>query len=142
VMTVAKGLGGGLPIGACVTDRENASVLSAGDHGSTFAGGPVIASAARAVLDTVDDEAFLAGVAERGERLAEGLRGLGLSVRGQGLMLGFHMREAPDFVRAALVDKRLVLNATDLESVRLLPPLTVAVEEIDEAVRRIGELLA
>jgi acetylornithine/N-succinyldiaminopimelate aminotransferase len=142
VMTVAKGLGGGLPIGACVTDRENASVLAAGDHGSTFAGGPVIASAALAVLDTIDDQAFLAGVAERGERLAEGLRGLGLKVRGEGLMLGFHMRDAPDLVRAALLDKRLVLNATDLESVRLLPPLTVSKDEIDEAVRRIGELLA
>jgi acetylornithine/N-succinyldiaminopimelate aminotransferase len=142
VMTVAKGLGGGLPIGACVTDRDNAAVLRQGDHGSTFAGGPVISSAAVRVLETVDDEAFLAGVRERGERLAQGLRGLGLDVRGAGLMLAFRAHKAPDLVQRALAEQRLVMNATDLESVRLLPPLTVSDDEIDEAVRRIGQLIA
>ena len=142
VMTVAKGLGGGLPIGACVTDRDNATVLQPGDHGSTFAGGPVIASAATVVLETVDDEAFLATVNERGARLAQGLEELGLEVRGGGLMLAFRAHGAPDLVRRALLDQRLVMNATDPESVRLLPPLTVSEDEIDEAVRRIGELIA
>jgi acetylornithine/N-succinyldiaminopimelate aminotransferase len=142
VMTVAKGLGGGLPIGACVTDNENASVLAAGDHGSTFAGGPGISAAALAVLDTVDDEDFLATVAERGERLAEGLRDLGLKVRGQGLMLAIEVREAPDVARAALLEQRLVLNATGPDTIRFLPPLTVSEDEIDEAVRRVGELVA
>jgi len=141
VMTVAKGLGGGLPIGACITDRDNAAVLQAGDHGSTFAGGPLISAAASSVLATVDDEAFLATVAERGERLAEGLRGIGLKVRGAGLMLGFRAMKAPDLVRRALLEQRLVMNATDLETVRLLPPLTVSEDEIDEAVRRIGALV-
>ena len=142
VMTLAKGLGGGLPIGACITDHESSTVLQAGDHGSTFAGGPVIASVAQAVLDTVDDEAFLATVTERGERLAEGLRDLGLRVRGAGLMLAFEAMRAPDLVRAALLEQRLVLNATGPDTVRLLPPLTVSEDEIDEAVRRIGELVA
>jgi acetylornithine/N-succinyldiaminopimelate aminotransferase len=142
VMTVAKGLGGGLPIGACVTDRDNAAVLQPGDHGSTFAGGPVIASAASVVLETVDDESFLARVNERGARLAQGLQGLGLDVRGSGLMLAFRAHMAPDLVRRALLEQRLVLNATDPGSVRLLPPLTVSEDEIDEAVRRIGELTA
>ena len=117
-------------------------MLQAGDHGSTFAGGPVIASVAQAVLDTVDDEAFLATVTERGERLAEGLRDLGLTVRGAGLMLAFEVSKAPDVVRAALLEQRLVLNATGPDTVRLLPPLTVSEDEIDEAVRRIGELVA
>ena len=67
-MTVAKGLGGGLPIGACVTSPEHADVLEAGDHGSTFAGGPVIAAAANAVLDVVDDAQLLVEVPTRASR--------------------------------------------------------------------------
>ena len=138
VMTVAKGLGGGLPVGACVTSPAYADVLQPGDHGSTFGGGPVVASAANAVLDVVDDDAFLAGVTERGERLAAGVRGLGLEVRGLGLMLAFAAADAPALARRALLEQRLVLNATGPDTVRLLPPLTVSEEEIDEAVRRIG----
>jgi acetylornithine/N-succinyldiaminopimelate aminotransferase len=98
------------------------------------------AAAANAVLDVVDDETFLAGVAEKGERLAAGLRDLGLEVRGLGLMLAFHTDDAPGLVRRALLEQRLVLNATGPDTVRLLPPLTVSHDEIDEAVRRLGEL--
>jgi acetylornithine/N-succinyldiaminopimelate aminotransferase len=142
VMTVAKGLGGGVPIGACVTTPEHADVLRPGDHGTTFGGSPFVAAAANAVVDVVDDEAFLAGVADKGERLAAGLRDLGLDVRGLGLMLAFHAPDAPALVRRALLDQRLVLNATGPDTVRLLPPLTVSPDEIDEAVRRIGALVA
>ena len=142
VMTVAKGLGGGLPIGACVAAPAHADVLQPGDHGSTFAGGPVVTAAANAVLDTIDDEAFLAAVREKGVRLAAGLRDLGLEVRGLGLMLAFRAPDAPDLVRRALLDERLVLNATGPDTVRLLPPLTVSGDEIDEAVLRIGRLVA
>jgi predicted acetylornithine/succinylornithine family transaminase len=141
VMTVAKGLGGGLPIGACIAAPEHADVLQPGDHGSTFAGGPVVCAAATAVLDTIDDEAFLAGVRERGDRLVGGLRDLGLDVRGLGLMLAFRAADAPELVRRALLDERLVLNATGPDTVRLLPPLTVSDDEVDEAVRRIGALV-
>jgi acetylornithine/N-succinyldiaminopimelate aminotransferase len=140
-MTVAKGLGGGLPIGACVAGPKCEDVLERGDHGSTFAGGPVVASAANAVLDVVDDEEFLAGVRAKGERLAAGLRGLGLEVRGRGLMLAFATGDGPGFVSRALEEQRLVLNATGPDTVRLIPPLTVSEEEIDEAVERIGALL-
>jgi acetylornithine/N-succinyldiaminopimelate aminotransferase len=142
VMTLAKGLGGGLPIGACVTDRAHANVLQPGDHGSTFAGGPVICAAANAVLDVMEDPVFLPAVARKGERLAAGLRDLGLEVRGRGLMLAFSADDAPTLVRRALLEQRLVLNATGRDTVRLLPPLTVSDDEIDEAVRRIGALLA
>jgi acetylornithine/N-succinyldiaminopimelate aminotransferase len=141
VMTVAKGLGGGLPVGACVTAPEVAHVLEPGDHGSTFAGGPVIAAAALAVLDAVYDDAFLFTVRERGDRLAAGLRGLGLEVRGAGLMLAFHAERAPELARRLLLEERLVVNATGPDSVRLLPPLTVSDEEVAEAVRRIGALV-
>ena len=142
VMTVAKGLGGGLPIGACVAAPAYADVLQPGDHGSTFAGGPVVAAAANAVVDTVADDAFLASVVAKGERLALGLRELGLDVRGLGLMLAFAAADGPELVRRALLDERLVMNATGPDTVRLLPPLTVSEEEIDDAVGRIGRLVA
>jgi len=141
LMTVAKGLGGGLPIGACVTSHRHAAIFEPGDHGSTFAGGPVVSAAANAVLEVVDDPTFLEEVAGKGERLAEGLRGLDLDVRGAGLMLAFHVARAPDVVRSLLLEQRLVANATGADTVRLLPPLTVSPEEIDEAVDRISKAL-
>jgi acetylornithine/N-succinyldiaminopimelate aminotransferase len=138
VMTVAKGLGGGLPVGACVTSAALGDVLRQGDHGSTFAGGPVIAAAANTVVDIVGDKAFLRDVAAKGDRLARGLRGAGLDVRGLGLMLAFACPDAPELARRLLVEQHLVTHATGPDTIRLLPPLTVSEEEIDEAVRRIG----
>ena len=141
LMTVAKGLGGGLPIGACVTTPEQAALLQPGDHGSTFAGGPVIAAAANAVLEVVDDEGFLAEVRRKGEALAGGLGELGLEVRGRGLMLAFPTEDAPALARRLLLEQRLVTHATGPDTVRLLPPLTVSDQEIEEAVWRIGAAL-
>jgi predicted acetylornithine/succinylornithine family transaminase len=140
-MTVAKGLGGGLPIGACVTGPQNADVLQPGDHGSTFAGAPLAAAAANAVLDVIDDEGFLAEVTRKGDALRAGLEGLGLDVRGEGLMLAFRAQDASELVRRALLEERLVLNAPAADAVRLLPPLTVADDEIDEAVGRIARAI-
>jgi acetylornithine/N-succinyldiaminopimelate aminotransferase len=141
VMTVAKGLGGGLPVGACVTNPGTASVLDVGDHGSTFAGGPVIAAAANAVLDVVTEGGFLETVSRRGDQLAGGLRGIGLEPRGLGLMLGFDLPDAPAVARRLLLDQRLVVHATGPETIRMLPPLTVSDEEIDDAVSRLGSEL-
>jgi acetylornithine/N-succinyldiaminopimelate aminotransferase len=142
VITVAKGLGGGLPVGACVASQALADVFRPGDHGSTFAGGPLATAAAEAVLDVVDDPEFLADIVEKGARLAGGLRALGLAgVRGRGLMLAFGVADALGLVRRALLEHRLVLNATGPESVRLLPPLTVTREEIDQALERLGAAL-
>jgi acetylornithine/N-succinyldiaminopimelate aminotransferase len=140
-MTVAKGLGGGLPIGACVTTPEVAETLQRGDHGSTFAGGPVVAAAANVVLDVVDDPAFLAAVRHKGERLQTGLAALGLDVRGRGLMVGFYCDDAPAVASRLLLDERLVVNATGPDTIRLLPPLTVSEDEIDTAVARVGAAL-
>jgi predicted acetylornithine/succinylornithine family transaminase len=142
VMTVAKGLGGGLPVGACVSSPEMAGVLGAGDHGSTFAGGPVIAAAANTVLDVVTEYGFLDTVRARGDRLATGLRGLGLEPRGLGLMLGFDLPEAQDVARRLLLEQRLVAHATGPGTIRLLPPLTVSEDEIDQALSRIRAVLA
>ncbi len=142
VMTTAKGLGGGLPIGACITAREHADVLRPGDHGSTFAGGPVVAAAANAVLDVVERDELLIDVRKKGAALAEGLRALPVeNVRGRGLMLAFDAAGAPELARRALVDERLVVNATGPGTLRLLPPLTVSRPEIDDALRRLAALL-
>jgi predicted acetylornithine/succinylornithine family transaminase len=141
LMTLAKGLGGGLPIGACVASPEVSDVLAVGDHGSTFAGGPVVAAAANAVLDGVQDDGLLPAVRAKGERLRRGLERLGLDVRGIGLMLAFGAADGPALVARALADQRLVLNATGPDTVRLLPPLNVSDSDIDEAVSRIGALV-
>jgi acetylornithine/N-succinyldiaminopimelate aminotransferase len=142
VMTLAKGLGGGVPIGACVTNPEFADVLEPGEHGSTFAGAPLVTAAAHAVLDLVDDEEFLAEVAVKGETLRRGLEDLGVSgLRGRGLMLAFDVAGAPELSRRALLEQRLVVNANGPRTLRLLPPLTVTADEIDEAVRRLAAVL-
>jgi acetylornithine/N-succinyldiaminopimelate aminotransferase len=142
VMTVAQGLGGGLPVGACVTSHACATLLQPGDHGSTFAGGPVIAAAANAVLEVVDDRGFLACVRRKGDSLAGGLRDLGLDVRGRGLMLAFATEDGPALARHLLLEERLVTHATGPDTVRLLPPLTVSDGEIEEALSRIKRALA
>jgi len=142
VMPLAKGLGGGLPIGACIAAPACADVLGPGDHGSTFAGSPLAAAAANAVLDVVDDERFLTEVRAKGEALHAGLERLGVAdLRGRGLMVGFDVAHAPELARRALLEQRLVVNATGPESIRLLPPLTVTAAEVDEALRRLGTLL-
>ncbi|HZI91930.1 MAG TPA: acetylornithine/succinylornithine family transaminase [Thermoleophilaceae bacterium] len=141
VMTIAKGLGGGLPIGACVATPELADTLQLGDHGSTFAGGPVVAAGAHAVLDVVTSEGFLGQVRDRGAQLAAGLTALGLDVRGRGLMLAFAANDAPGLARRLLLEQRLVVNATGPDTIRLLPPLTVSEREVADAVDRLGAAL-
>ena len=95
-MTVAKGLGGGLPIGACVTSPEYADVLQPGDHGSTFAGGPVPCAGAHAVLDVIGEPGFLDGVRAKGDRLLRGLDQVsGGRARGRGLMTAFATATGP-----------------------------------------------
>jgi predicted acetylornithine/succinylornithine family transaminase len=143
-LTSAKALGGGLPIGALVTGPRLADVFQPGDHGSTFAGGPTVAAAALAALELTSDPGLLAGVLEHGRRLAEGLARLPhvLDVRGRGLMLACELDvPAPEAMRRALLEQRLVTNATGPTSLRLLPPLTVTADEIDEALRRLGAVL-
>jgi acetylornithine/N-succinyldiaminopimelate aminotransferase len=144
-MTLAKGLGGGLPIGALVIGDRLRDVFAPGDHGSTFAGGPVVSSAALAVLDVVDDETFLAGVREQGERLLEGLRELPgvLSARGRGLMVAAEVEGgAPELAKRALLEQRLIINATGPATLRFLPPLIVSAEQVDDALGRLRALLS
>jgi acetylornithine/N-succinyldiaminopimelate aminotransferase len=144
LMTLAKGLGGGLPIGALVTAPRWGDVFAPGDHGSTFAGGPVVAAAANAALDVIDDPGFLEHVDEMGTLLAEGLRELPgvLEVRGRGLMVAAEVAgDAPDLARRALVEQRLVVNATGPTTLRFLPPLVVQEAQILDALGRLYALL-
>ncbi len=145
LMTSAKALANGLPIGALICSPRYSDVFEPGDHGSTFAGGPVACSAALAVIDVLSDPALLARVRSLGARLAEGLAALPgvVEVRGRGLMLACDFEDggAPDLVRRALLEQRLVLNATGPATLRLLPPLTIGSDEVDEALRRLRALL-
>ena len=144
-ITIAKALGGGLPIGALVTGPRLADTLQPGDHGSTFAGGPVVARAALEALEVTDDPQLLAHVTKVGERLREQIATLpGVSeVRGRGLMVGFDLEAggAPDLVREALAGQRIVINATGPQTVRLLPPLTITGDEAETALERLAAAL-
>jgi predicted acetylornithine/succinylornithine family transaminase len=145
VITVAKGLGGGFPIGALVTSPEVAGVFEPGDHGSTFAGNPLASAAANAALDVLDDPALLAAVRERGEQLREGLAELpGVrAVRGAGLMVAAEVdAPAPELAARALAEQQLVINATGPGTLRFVPPLVITEDEVAEALRRLRVLLS
>jgi acetylornithine/N-succinyldiaminopimelate aminotransferase len=145
-ITTAKALGGGLPIGALITGPSLADTLQPGDHASTFAGGPVVCAAALAALDICSEPALLAHVRELGERFAAALEELPFvtSVRGRGLLIGAELTggvSAIELVRRALLEQRLVINATGPSSLRMEPPLIVSEAEIDEAVARLARLV-
>ena len=142
-LTSAKALGGGLPIGALVTGERLADVLAPGDHGSTFAGGPVACRAALEALAICSEPELLARVRVLGERLRHGLAELPFvrEARGRGLMVGADLDlPAPEFARRALDEQRLVLNATGPETIRLEPPLVIGEAEVDEALGRLAAL--
>jgi acetylornithine/N-succinyldiaminopimelate aminotransferase len=145
VITTAKALGGGLPVGACVATEELGFVLEAGDHGSTFAGGPLVAAAALAAFEVIDDPELLRRTRELGGRLRSGLEAIdGITdVRGRGLMLGITLREgwkAPDLA-ARLLAEGLVVNPIGAEAIRMLPPLMIGEAEVDEALEILRRVL-
>lgn len=145
VLTTAKALGGGMPIGACVTGPAAADVLEPGDHGSTFAGAPLATAAALAVLEVIDDPALLRRVRELGAALRSGLAELeGVAeVRGRGLMVGVGLAPGVEAaaVGADLLRRGLVVNVPAPDTLRLLPPLVVERDQIERAVGLIGESL-
>jgi acetylornithine aminotransferase len=136
VVTLAKGLGGGLPIGATLAFGAAAKLLTPGAHGSTFGGNPVVCAAALAVLDTIERAGILDHVARAGERLRRGLRTPGhplvREVRGAGLLVGVVLDgEIAARVQQAAQDKGLLVNAVMPDVIRLAPPLTVSDREVD-----------
>jgi acetylornithine/N-succinyldiaminopimelate aminotransferase len=143
VLTCAKALGGGLPIGACMARGEAADVLEKGDHGSTFAGGPVVAAAALATIEAIEAEAMLHNARTMGDYLRQQIASWRetlpiTEIRGAGMMIGFDL-ELP--VARAVVGKALqegvVVNATGENTIRLLPPLNLTREEADEGLHRL-----
>jgi acetylornithine/N-succinyldiaminopimelate aminotransferase len=142
-LTTAKSLGGGLPIGAFIAGPRLADVLSPGDHGSTFAGGPVACVAALEAIEICSDPALLERVRSLGARLMAGLAELPYvaTVRGRGLMVAIDLDvDGPELARRALLEQRLVVNATGPRTIRFEPPLIVTEEQIDDALRRLNSL--
>jgi len=152
ILTSAKGLGGGFPVGACLASEEVAAPMSAGSHGSTFGGNPLAMAAANAVLDVVLAPGFLDDVRKKGLLLKQKLAGVIDAypdvfelVRGEGLLLGLKVKMAPaDVVKACFDEKLLVVPAGD-NVVRLLPPLIANEDDFEIAVRAlecVGETLS
>ncbi len=146
VMTSAKALGGGMAIGACITSERTGQVLQPGDHGSTFAAGPVVSAVAEKVLEMVDRPELLRRVREAGDRLSTGLLELDgiVTVRGRGLMLGAGLVEGLDAgaIRDDLLGRGLVVNAPRPDTIRMLPPFVVTDDQIDRAIGLVEEALA
>lgn len=144
IVTFAKALGGGLPIGACVARAEIADAFAPGDHATTFGGGPVPCAAALAVLDVIEDEGLVANAAARGATLIDGARALpGVTeVRGSGLMLGLQL-EGPDAsaVAAEALRRGLVIGTAGPDVLRLTPPLIVTDDECAHALQVLATIL-
>ncbi|HET9443635.1 MAG TPA: aminotransferase class III-fold pyridoxal phosphate-dependent enzyme, partial [Acidimicrobiales bacterium] len=146
IATTAKALANGLPIGAAMATEAVASAFQPGDHATTFGGGPVVCAAALAVIDEIDSRHLLANCRERSSQLMGRLADLPgvAAVRGRGLLVAAQLEKpvATEAVRRALVEQHLIVNAVRPDAVRLAPPLTVAPDEIDEAVERLAAVLA
>lgn len=148
LLSVAKPLGGGLPIGAVVMAPHIADAVRPGDHGTTFGGGPFVTSVALAVLRTIAEPAFLAAVVERGERLGAGLRALVgkharvRDARGVGLMWGLELEDAVAPVVAAAREEGLLLVGAGANVIRFLPPLVVSDTEIERGLGILDRVLA
>ena len=144
IMMVAKGIGGGFPLGAVLATEAAAAGMVAGTHGSTYGGNPLACAVGARVMEIIADPAFLAEVNRKAALLRQRLEGLVAAhpdvfetVRGQGLMLGLKCRVAPgDLVKAGYAEHLLTVAAAD-NTLRLLPPLTISDAEIAEAVARL-----
>ncbi len=147
VMTLAKGLGNGVPIGACVAKGKAAELFQPGNHGSTFGGNPLSCAAANAVVDTIIKDNLCQRAEQLGERLIKGFqKQLGelsavKSIRGKGLMLGIELdRDCPELVQLAL-QKHCLINVTAGRVVRLLPPLILSDEQADNIIDVVSSLI-
>jgi acetylornithine/N-succinyldiaminopimelate aminotransferase len=149
IVMVAKGIGGGFPLGAVLATEDAASGMTVGSHGSTYGGNPLACAVGARVLEIVSDPAFLAAVNRKAGLFRQKLEALVAAhpeiferVRGQGLMLGLRCRVAPaDMVSAGYGQHLLTVAAAD-DTLRLLPPLTITEEEIAEAVHRLDAAAA
>lgn len=144
IMAIAKGIGGGFPVGACLATEEAASGMVPGVHGTTFGGNPLAMAVGNAVLDVVLEDGFLAEVTRKGNMLRQGLAEIADSypdviedIRGSGLMLGLKCKVSNGTLNNALRDAKFLAVPAGDNVVRLLPPLTITDEDIREGVARI-----
>jgi acetylornithine/N-succinyldiaminopimelate aminotransferase len=149
IAAIAKGLGGGFPVGACLATREAAAGMTAGTHGTTFGGNPLAMAVASAVLDVILADGFLEHVRQTGLRLKQKLAAVADShprvveeIRGEGLMLGVKCRVPNGDVAAAAREEGLLLVPAGDNVVRLLPPLTVGDSEVDDCLERLDKALS
>ncbi len=145
IMTLAKPLAGGLPIGATLVTDAVSAVMNPGDHGNTFAGGPLVCTAANVVFDRINDPGFLTHVRETGNYMQESLAGLDsslvVSVRGQGLLVGVELSvPVAPFITIAREQGLIIINAGE-NVIRLCPPLIVSREDVDKALDILGRCL-
>ncbi len=147
ILTTAKGLAGGLPIGALLATEQAAGALVAGSHGSTFGGNPVACRAGLALLDTYERESVIENCKRSGAHLITALQGLAakrddiVEVRGKGLLVGMELnRPARPVVESALAEG-LLINSTAGTVLRFLPPLIISCDEIDEGIDMLGRAL-
>lgn len=143
VITSAKGLAGGLPVGACLCTERLGGVLSAGMHGSTFGGNPVVCAGALAVLERIKEDGFLAGVQAKGEYLKNKLLAMEQveQVRGMGMMLGAKLKKDNAKEVAVNCAKQGLLVLTAKNMLRFLPPLTITYEEMDKGLAILERVL-
>jgi acetylornithine/N-succinyldiaminopimelate aminotransferase len=143
ILTMAKGLASGLPIGAVVAAPYLTATLKTGDLGSTFGGGPVPSAAALATLDVIHDEDLLANVRKVEAHFRAGAARLGIEIQGRGLLLGLRLgRPAADIQRALFEHRILTGTASDPEVLRLLPPLSFSLTEADRLLTALSRVLA
>ncbi|MBD9590756.1 aspartate aminotransferase family protein [Pseudomonas sp. PDM03] len=145
VMTLAKGLGNGVPIGACLARGKAADLFTPGSHGSTFGGNPLACRVGCTVLDIIEEQGLLENAKIQGERLLARLRNEladdpnVLAIRGQGLMIGIELKQPiRDLTLIAARDHALLINVTRGKTIRLLPPLTIDEREVEMIVRGVG----
>ncbi|WP_339478004.1 MULTISPECIES: aspartate aminotransferase family protein [unclassified Pseudomonas] len=149
VMTLAKGLGNGVPIGACLARGKAAELFTPGSHGSTFGGNPLACRVGCTVLDIIEQQALVDNARHQGEQLLSRLRTEladnpnVLAIRGQGLMIGIELKQpVRDLALRAAQDHGLLINITRGQTIRLLPPLTIDGREVEMIVRGVSRCLA
>ncbi|MEK1836797.1 MAG: aspartate aminotransferase family protein [Pseudomonas sp.] len=149
VMTLAKGLGNGIPIGACLARGKAADLFTPGSHGSTFGGNPLACRVGCAVLEIIEEQGLLENAKLQGERLLARLRieladdPNVLAIRGQGLMIGIELKQPiRDLTLIAARDHGLLINVTRGKTIRLLPPLTIDEREVEMIVRGVGRAVS
>jgi acetylornithine/N-succinyldiaminopimelate aminotransferase len=147
-MTLAKGLGNGVPIGACLARGRAAELFTPGSHGSTFGGNPLACRVGCTVLDIIEEQGLLENARLQGERLISRLRmeladqPSVLAIRGQGLMIGIELKQPiRDLSLIAARDHGLLINVTRGQTIRLLPPLTIDEREVEMIVRGVSSVV-